>query len=64
MRIVADRRANLADELRQTRLGNERGGPDGGVEISLRERLRAVLDQKLEERERFRRDVDGFVPSE
>ena len=63
VRGVADRRANLADELRQAAVGNERGGPDVVVELGLRQRTRAALDQERQQVERFGRNVNGFVPS-
>ena len=57
VRGVADRRANLADELRQAAVGHERGGPDVVVELGLRQCARAALDQELQQVERFGRNV-------
>jgi hypothetical protein len=61
VRIVADCRANLADQLRQTGVGDERLGPDCPVQLCLRQGPRAVIDQKLEQVESLWRDVDRVV---
>jgi hypothetical protein len=52
---------NLADQLRQTGVGDERLGPDCRVQLCLRQGPRAMIDQKPEQVERLWRDVDRVV---
>src|SRR5678815_2203920 len=56
--VVAQRFAQLGHEIWKVGVRDERVRPEQTVELVFRHRLRPLLDQRGEEREGFRRDVD------
>src|SRR5205814_10570186 len=55
-RVVADRLTDLAHEIREIHLLDEGVGPELLVELRLRERLRTLVDQEVEELPCLRRE--------
>ena len=52
--IVAERVANLADQIGEVLLDDKRGGPQTLLQIALGDRLRPVGDEDAQQVERFR----------
>ena len=63
-RAVPDRVANLGQQARQRPVGDERPRPELLVDRVLRERLRPVLEQQLQELERLGLEVHLVAPDE
>ena len=60
--VVAGGRADLRDERRKVDVGDHGVGPEALVQLGLRDRARARLEQDLEQLEGLGRDGDGPVP--
>src|SRR5512135_858893 len=62
--LVTDRGADLRQKARQRSVGNEGVGPELLVDLRLRKSARPVLDQDLQQVERFRVEVYRFAADE
>jgi hypothetical protein len=55
-RLIAERRAELDDEVGEIRLGNERTRPEPGADVFFGDGLGPALDEELQQNEGLRRD--------